>query len=156
MTTTPSKYGTRRRRQETLTLKGHSSAASSVAFSLDGTRIVSGSVDNTLKVWDAEFVLLFLILYSPTPRVRPLVPTPDARALRSSIWPSGRSWARAIAPVCHTVAAAFEWLQTSWTESPRLAWRSPRALDSAVHGVRMIDSSWIRSFWLRCRLRRNW
>jgi WD40 repeat protein len=34
------------------TLKGHYSSVSSVSFSPDGKRIVSGSDDNTLKVWD--------------------------------------------------------------------------------------------------------
>ena len=36
-----------------VTLKGHSERIISVGFSLDGTRIVSGSSDNTLKLWDA-------------------------------------------------------------------------------------------------------
>jgi len=34
------------------TLKAHSSSVTSVSFSPDGKRIVSGSGDNTLKVWD--------------------------------------------------------------------------------------------------------
>ena len=38
--------------QETLTLKGHSRVVRSVNYSPDGKWIVSGSVDNTLKVWD--------------------------------------------------------------------------------------------------------
>ena len=38
--------------RETLTLKGHSDRVYSVNFSPDGKRIVSGSEDNTLKVWD--------------------------------------------------------------------------------------------------------
>ena len=43
--------------REPLTLKGHSHFVSSVSFSPDGKRIVSGSRDNTLrgnelKVWD--------------------------------------------------------------------------------------------------------
>ena len=38
--------------QEALTLKGHAYQIWSVSFSPDGKRIVSGSGDNTLKVWD--------------------------------------------------------------------------------------------------------
>lgn len=39
---------------ELQTLEGHSSWVSSVAFSPDGQRIVSGSDDNTIKLWDAQ------------------------------------------------------------------------------------------------------
>ncbi len=34
-------------------MKGHVDAVNSVAFSPDGMRIVSGSSDTTLRVWDA-------------------------------------------------------------------------------------------------------
>jgi WD40 repeat protein len=37
-----------------LSLAGHDSAVYSVAWSLDGTKIVSGSADNTVHVWEAK------------------------------------------------------------------------------------------------------
>ncbi len=40
--------------RETLTLTGHSDAVYSVAFSPDGSRIVSGSYDGTLNVWNTD------------------------------------------------------------------------------------------------------
>ena len=39
--------------QELLTLKGHHNVVRSVAFSSDGRRIVTGSYDQTAKVWEA-------------------------------------------------------------------------------------------------------
>ena len=39
---------------EPLTLKGHSSDVTSVSLSPGGKRIVSGSGDGTVKVWDAQ------------------------------------------------------------------------------------------------------
>ena len=36
------------------TLKGHSDDVESVAYSPDGTKIVSGSTDNTIKIWDTN------------------------------------------------------------------------------------------------------
>ena len=35
------------------TFEGHTGWVTSVAFSPDGTRVLSGSADNTLKLWDA-------------------------------------------------------------------------------------------------------
>ena len=36
------------------TLRGHKSEVRSVAFSVDGQRIVSGSEDRLVKIWNAE------------------------------------------------------------------------------------------------------
>ena len=40
--------------EQECTLTGHSAAVNSVAFSPDGTRVVSGSDDNTVKIWDSQ------------------------------------------------------------------------------------------------------
>ena len=39
---------------ETLSLKGHNGGVFSVVFSADGKRIISGSWDHTVQVWDAS------------------------------------------------------------------------------------------------------
>jgi WD40 repeat protein len=36
------------------TLRGHTKGVRSVAYSPDGKQIVSGSFDNTVKVWDSQ------------------------------------------------------------------------------------------------------
>ena len=36
------------------TLTGHSSSVDIVAFSRDGNRVVSGSLDNLVKIWNTE------------------------------------------------------------------------------------------------------
>ena len=40
--------------EQKCTLTGHSHYVNSVAYSPDGKHLVSGSYDNTVKVWDAQ------------------------------------------------------------------------------------------------------
>ena len=40
--------------EQKCTLRGHSGDVTSVAYSPDGKHIVSGSRDNTVKIWDAQ------------------------------------------------------------------------------------------------------
>ena len=40
--------------EQECTLRGHSGYVHSVAYSPDGKHIVSGSRDNTVKIWDAQ------------------------------------------------------------------------------------------------------
>ena len=52
--------------KEILTLKGHTNNPISVAFSLDGTQIVTSGRDNTARIWDADTGKLQLTLSGHT------------------------------------------------------------------------------------------
>jgi len=45
------------------TFKGHSDKVTNVALSPDGTKIVSGSQDNSIKLWDMQSVGFFMLKY---------------------------------------------------------------------------------------------
>ena len=69
--------------RETLTLKGHSEDVYSVSFSPDGKRIVSGSEDNTLKVWDAQTGKETLTLKGHSSSVNSVSFSPDGNRIVS-------------------------------------------------------------------------
>ena len=62
--------GTARTGTALLELKGHTGWVSSVSFSPDGTRIVTGSEDQTAKVWDARTGTALLELKGHTGEVK--------------------------------------------------------------------------------------
>lgn len=66
-----------------LTLRGHERDVTSVAFSRDGTRIVSGSEDNTVKVWDARSGKALLTLRGHTDNVISVAFSPDDKRVVS-------------------------------------------------------------------------
>jgi WD40 repeat protein len=68
---------------ECLSLKGHTSAVNSVAWSPDGKRIVSGSHDKTLKVWDAQTGQEILSLQGHTGSVYGAAYSPDGKRIVS-------------------------------------------------------------------------
>ena len=89
--------------QEILTLKGHSGPVRCVAVSPDGKRIVSGSEDNTVKVWDATTgqETLTLKVKGRTDSVFSVVLSPDGKRLVSGgkdttvrVWDASRERAK--------------------------------------------------------------
>ncbi len=64
-------------------LKGHSGAVNSVAFSPDGTRILTGSGDRTVKVWDARTGTELLQLKGLTSRFTCVSFSPDGTRIVS-------------------------------------------------------------------------
>ena len=57
-----------------------------MAFSPDGKRIVSGSDDNTVKVWDADKGTETLTLKGHTDQVTSVAFSPDGKRIVSGSW----------------------------------------------------------------------
>ena len=75
------------------TLRGHTAEVSSVRFSPDGKRIVSGSFDNTVKVWDAASGQETLTLKGHIGRVDSVSFSPDGtRIVSGSIDKTVKVW----------------------------------------------------------------
>src|SRR5260370_27241805 len=70
-------------RAELRRLCGHAAPVTSVAFSLDNRRVVSASMDRTIKVWDALTGQEIRTLTGHTGPVRGLAFSPDGLQLAS-------------------------------------------------------------------------
>src|SRR5262249_51615090 len=65
-------------------LEGHTGTVTSVAFSPDGKRIVSGSDDKTMKVWDASIGQANLTLEGHARRAMIMAFSPDGKRIVSA------------------------------------------------------------------------
>jgi WD40 repeat protein len=66
------------------TLEGHSGSVKSVNFSPDGKQVVSGSRDNTVRLWDAATGALLQTLEGHSDCVRSVAFSPDGKQVISS------------------------------------------------------------------------
>ena len=70
------------------TFTGHSSIVYSVAFSPDGTKVVSGSYDNTVKVWEADTGNLITTFTGHSDNVESVAFSPDGNYVVSGSYDS--------------------------------------------------------------------
>ena len=65
------------------TLEGHTGFVNSVAYSPDGTKIISGSVDRTIKIWDANTGQCLKTLVGHSSDVNSVAYSPDGKRIIS-------------------------------------------------------------------------
>jgi WD40 repeat protein/serine/threonine protein kinase len=70
--------------QEICTLERHTNSVDSVAFSPDGTRLLSGSADRTVKIWEARTGRCLFTCNGHTTGVRAVTFSPDGRSVASA------------------------------------------------------------------------
>ncbi len=70
-----------RTRQTTTTLRGHVAAVTGISFNADGTRLISASLDGTVRVWDVASGRTLLVLEAHSGGVRSAHLTGDDRDL---------------------------------------------------------------------------
>lgn len=71
---------------------GHQDAITSLAFSPDGQRLLSGSRDGTAKLWDAASGQLLRTIWWSSEQIDAVAWSPDGKSFAVGGWPANRTW----------------------------------------------------------------
>jgi WD40 repeat protein/nucleoside-triphosphatase THEP1 len=94
-----------------MTLAGHTSAVEACAFAPDGSRIVSGSGDHTLKLWDAQTGAELATLEGHTDWVVACASSPDGSRIVSASWDKTlKLWDARTGAELATLAGHTDWV----------------------------------------------
>jgi len=97
--------------QSRMTLRGHKILATSVAFSPDSNRIISGSWDNTIKVWDAETGDELMTLRGHKECVKSVAFGPDGKRIVSGSYDKTvKIWDAATGTELRTLRGHGQWI----------------------------------------------
>ncbi len=95
------------------TFAGHSDDVNSVAFSPDGRHALTGSRDNTLKLWETASGRLVRTFKGHTAMVRSVAFSPDGRyALSGSGDKTFKLWEVATGKLIRTFAGHLDWVKS--------------------------------------------
>ena len=78
--------------QEVALLTGHGDDVNSLSFSPDGNTLASGSLDNTVRLWDVDTGAVIRTLTGHTSSVRSVSFSPDRNTLASGSWDETLLW----------------------------------------------------------------
>ncbi|WKT54223.1 G-protein beta WD-40 repeat [Fusarium oxysporum f. sp. vasinfectum] len=95
------------------TLEGHCDSVNSVAFSADGQRLASGSIDKTVKIWDAATGAYIQTLEGHAASVNSVAFSPDGQYLASgSIDKIIKVWDAATGICLQTLGGHSDWVNS--------------------------------------------
>ena len=131
--------------EELLTLAGHQAGVYGVAFSPDGKRLATASLDSTAKLWDLEPLREFLTLYGHHDKVTSVAFSPDGKRLVTSsddrtakVW-DARSGVELLTLVGHQNKVTERRFQSRWktTGHVQRAGTTARVWGDAISGQQL-------------------
>jgi WD40 repeat protein len=125
-----------------LILRGHTDDVLSVAWSPDGKRLATGSVDKTAKVWDAASGEQVLTLRGHGGRVESVLWSPDGKRLATASWDeTARVWDAASGQQVVTLRGHHGWLWcAAWSPGgKRLATAGDDGTVQTVYAMNIYD-----------------